>query len=121
MNSTRRLLQISRIAWASPCSAVGLLFTVVALLLGGSASLQRGVLEVAFPRWAQNVGGRFGAITFGHVVLGRSDVVLAQLRAHELEHVRQYERWGPIFFIAYPLSSLMQLLRGRNPYWFNYF
>jgi hypothetical protein len=33
----------------------------------------------------------------------------------------QYERWGLLFFLAYPASSFAQLLRGRNPYWYNYF
>jgi hypothetical protein len=36
-------------------------------------------------------------------------------------HVRQYERWGPAFLPAYLLSSLLQLLRGRNPYRENHF
>ena len=46
---------------------------------------------------------------------------LAQLRRHEHVHVRQYERWGPLFIPAYLLSSLVQLLRGRNPYRENHF
>ena len=62
-----------------------------------------------------------GAITLGHVVLGGSEHTLCQLRAHEQEHVRQYERWGVVFFLAYPASSLIQLLRGRHPYWLNHF
>lgn len=63
----------------------------------------------------------FGAITLGHVIIGRDERVLAQVRVHELQHVRQYECWGLFFFLAYPASSLVQLLRGRNPYWFNHF
>lgn len=107
--------------WASPCSAVGLVLALLVLLLGGTASVYRGVLEVTLPRFMGGVLGRFGAITFGHVVIGRSAAMLGQTRAHEREHVRQYERWGPLFFIGYPLSSLVELLRGRNPYWSNYF
>jgi hypothetical protein len=28
--------------------------------------------------------------------------------------VRQYERWGAFFLLAYPAASLWQLLRGRR-------
>lgn len=112
---------VLRYFWASPCSAVGLVLSLFVLLLGGTASVYRGVVEVVLPRFMGGVLGRFGAITFGHVVIGRSAAMLMQTRAHEREHVRQYERWGLAFFIGYPLSSLFELLKGRNPYWFNYF
>ena len=64
---------------------------------------------------------RFQAITFGHIVLGFSHAVLAQVRAHEHVHVRQYERWGILFFPLYLGSSVWQLLRGRDPNWRNHF
>ena len=35
--------------------------------------------------------------------------------------MRQYERWGPFFIPAYLLSSLVQLLRRRDPYLDNRF
>jgi hypothetical protein len=63
----------------------------------------------------------FSAMTLGHVILAVDRSTLAQLRAHERVHVRQYERWGPLFVPAYFLSSLVQLLRGRNPYRENHF
>lgn len=114
------LVKMLRYAWASPCSLVGLVLAIPVLLLGGRAHIDSGVLEVALPGTRRH---RFdlGAITLGHVVLGGSTHTLSQLRAHEQEHVRQYERWGPVFFLAYPASSLIQLLRGRHPYWFNHF
>jgi hypothetical protein len=43
------------------------------------------------------------------------------VRAHEQAHVRQYERWGLFFFVAYPAASLWQLLRCRRPYLDNWF
>jgi hypothetical protein len=64
---------------------------------------------------------RFVAITFGHVILGIDEPTLERVRAHEHVHVRQYERWGPLFIPAYLLSSLVQLLRCRHPYLDNYF
>ncbi|MBM3116933.1 hypothetical protein [Jeongeupia naejangsanensis] len=116
----RLLADVLRYLWAAPCSALGLLLAMPALLLGGKAQIRHGVLEVAVPG-TEYMRRRLGAITFGHVVLGGSKATLAQLRTHELEHVRQYERWGVVFLLAYPASSLIQLCRGRHPYWSNHF
>jgi hypothetical protein len=91
------------------------------LVWGASVCRKAGVLEVAWSSPARRRRLPFDAITLGHVILGRSAEALELLRAHEREHVRQYERWGPVFFLAYPAASLWQWLRGRNPYWFNYF
>ena len=117
----KRLLQIVRYAWAAPCTVVGLLPAVLALLIGGVARIRSGAIEVAFFRTERKSRIPFGAITLGHVILGHSLQMLDALRSHEQEHVRQYERWGLLFFLAYPASSLYQLLRGRDPYWFNHF
>ncbi|MEX1994648.1 MAG: hypothetical protein WD929_08300 [Steroidobacteraceae bacterium] len=121
MSTDGRLLRIARYIWAAPCSAVGLVLGMPMLMAGGRARRNAGVIEICGSGSARTRRTRFGAITFGHVVIGLNEPVLDQLRAHELEHVRQYERWGPIFFLAYPAASLWQLLRGRNPYWFNHF
>jgi hypothetical protein len=121
MSTGGRLLRIARYAWAAPCSAVGLILAVPVLLAGGRARRHAGVMEIAGSGSAQRTRIGFGAITFGHVVIGRDEQVLDQLRSHELEHVRQYEHWGVFFFVAYPASSLWQLLCGRNPYWSNHF
>jgi hypothetical protein len=56
----------------------------------------------------------FAAITLGHVVAGTSREDLNRLRIHEHAHVRQYERWGALFLLAYPAASAWQLLRGRR-------
>jgi hypothetical protein len=122
----RMALRLGRYLWAAPYSCIGLLLGGLAVLLGGTARVRSGALEVA--------GGRLGAlcarmpqpfcfsaITLGHVILGVDHSALLQMRLHEQVHVRQYERWGPLYVPAYLLSSLVQLLRGRNPYRDNYF
>ncbi|RZI69577.1 MAG: signal peptide prediction [Variovorax sp.] len=113
-------------AWAAPYTAAGLLLGFFGLLLGGKWRLARGALEFsggvlgrAWSRLPQPLG--FSAMTLGHVILAVDDAALAELRPHEHVHVRQYERWGPLFLPAYLLSSLMQLLRSRNPYRENHF
>lgn len=101
---------------------------MVALVGGAKGRVVDGVLEVAGGRLAGCGGvnglgnGRgFVAITFGHVVVGTGHDVLAELRAHEHEHVRQYEQWGALFFVAYLGSGALEWLRGRHPYWHNPF
>ena len=107
--------------WASPCSLLGLLLGMVLLLFGGSVQRVDGVLEFAWRRRGPAPVFPIAAITFGHVVLGLSRPTLAHWRAHEHVHVRQYERWGLVFFLAYPLSGLWQWCRGRSAYWHNPF
>jgi len=116
----------ARYAWAAPCSLAGLLLSLPWLLGGARARWVRGVFEVALahdgsPRRHLLRRLPFAAITLGHVVIGLDRNVLTQLRPHEHAHVRQYELWGPVFLLAYPVSSLIQLLRGRRPYWHNHF
>jgi hypothetical protein len=44
-------------------------------------------------------------MTFGHVVVGASAKALDDTRTHERVHIRQYERWGPLFVPAYVAST----------------
>jgi hypothetical protein len=55
----------------------------------------------------------FAAITLGHVIVTNrplSDEILA----HELAHVAQAERWGPLYYPAYLLGSVLGY--RRNPF-----
>jgi hypothetical protein len=63
----------------------------------------------------------YSVFTLGQVVIATSAVEMERLREHERAHVRQYERWGIAFPVAYAASSLWQRLRGRDPYWDNRF
>jgi hypothetical protein len=112
--------------WASPCSAAGLVLALVALLLGAKARLRDGTLQVVGGGLATGLGRlptRLSILAFtnGHVIFAVSEGALATFRAHELVHVRQYERWGLLFPFLYLGSSLVQKLRGRDPYFANRF
>jgi hypothetical protein len=118
--------RIAKLVWAAPCSLIGLVLATVVLLLGGSAKRASGTIEVtlrhseaARPLLARLLP--FRAIALGHVIIAVGRQELEQLRAHELVHVQQYERWGIAFFIAYAASSVWQLLHGRSAYWDNPF
>lgn len=120
------LLRTLRYLWPAPYTAAGVLLGVIGLLFGGKWRVERGVLEFAgggagraLARLPQPLA--FSAMTLGHVILAIDHAALAELRHHEHVHVRQYEHWGPLFLPAYLLSSLFQLLRGRNPYRENHF
>ncbi|MBI3897645.1 MAG: hypothetical protein HY308_05025 [Gammaproteobacteria bacterium] len=125
MNCHRRLLLALKYVWASPASVVGLALALVVWAGGAKMAVIDGVLEVGGGRVGYGItrlpACRFSAITFGHVVIGIDGNALIDCRAHERVHVRQYERWGVLFFPLYLGSSLWQLLCGRNPYWDNYF
>lgn len=119
-----RLVRIARYAWASPCTAVGLLLVAPTFLFGARAQVVDGVIEIANPLYegpSDKTFWPFRAITFGHVVIARKAADLELLRAHEHAHVRQYEKWGIFFFIAYPAASLWALLGRRRPYLDNWF
>lgn len=114
------------ILWALPCSLVGALFGVVALGCGGQVKRVGRVYEVALvcgDAKRNPITSRlpFSAITLGHVVLGRNESELVRLRRHEQAHVEQYEKWGVLFFVLYPLASLVSYSQGLGWYQGNSF
>lgn len=115
-----------RYLWALPATIVGLAFAMVAISAGAAVHFVDGVMEVGGGGAGRALAGlpesvRFHAITFGHVILGTDQLALRRARTHERVHVRQYERWGLLFFALYVGSSLAQWLRGRHPYFDNCF
>jgi hypothetical protein len=119
-------LELVKFLWAAPCSAVGIVLTAVLLALGGKARWSSGALEVTYRHSLASCGTLasklpFRGIVFGHVILAVTREELKTIGPHERVHVAQYERWGPLFFLAYGASSVWQLVKGRSPYWYNYF
>jgi len=117
---------VLRYVWALPATMVGLAFALIAVSAGAAVHCVDGVLEVAGGQVGRTLARlpasiRFQAITFGHVILGIDAHALQCARKHERVHVRQYERWGLLFFVLYAGSSLAQWVRGRHPYFDNRF
>ena len=120
------LRQGIRHAWPLPWTAFGLALGLLAMLAGARLRRVDHTLEITggvLGRMLRQAGSLcpFVAITFGHVVLALDHDTLVALRAHERIHVRQYERWGPLFVPLYLGSSLLQWLRGQDPYRSNRF
>ncbi len=116
------LVRLLILVWAAPNSVLGLLLAALALISGGRARVVDGVLEVHggfasfFLRRCTLLPHGASAMTLGHIVLGRDLACIQRTGTHERVHVRQAERWGPLFLSAYVGASLFQLLRGRHPY-----
>ncbi len=55
-------------------------------------------------------------MTIGHVILASSQHSYERTFEHELVHVKQYERWGPLFIPAYILASLWLIIRRKDYY-----
>jgi hypothetical protein len=106
--------------WASPNSLLGLLAALASL------SLPRMRGPIAVTRSSRGFAGWFlakrgyCAITLGHLVLLTRDAP-DDVLSHEMVHVHQVERWGPLFLPAYIVSMLAVRFRGRDPYWDNPF
>lgn len=113
--------------WASPATLLGMLIIPIVLLQRGKITLVDGVIEIHGGLATHLLNKGFyithsaAAITLGHVVWGCDQQDLDRSRTHERIHIRQYERWGPVFIPAYLLSSLIAWYRGKNPYYDNIF
>ncbi len=117
---------VLKVLWALPCSLLGAFIGLPLLLLGGSIrrvgrTLEFALYEDSVPRTSRLARAHYVAITLGHVIVGVSGGELTRLRDHEHVHVRQYERLGPLFLLAYPASGLLAALRGESPYNANHF
>jgi hypothetical protein len=112
-----KIVTIGKYLWAMPNTLAGIVLSFPLLIAGGRVRRQGGVIEI-HGRGLSWVLERFSiaAVTLGHVVIGRNDEVMQECRVHELVHVRQYERWGPLFIPAYLASCSLAWLRGGSPY-----
>src|SRR3954454_11771656 len=106
MSARRTIGRAVAYTWTAPTTLVGLGPGALTLGTGGRVQRRRGALEFhgGFSRWLGKRCG-FGAMTLGHVIIGLAGRCLDACRAHEQEHVRQAERWGPGFIPAYLAAS----------------
>ena len=117
----RVLLLPLQILWASPWSLLGLAFGAAGLFTGGGCQRVGRVLEFhgGILQWLLlrvPITGGAAAMTLGHVVIARSKECLDRSRDHELVHVAQCERWGPLFVPVYLGCSAWLWLRGYDAY-----
>lgn len=105
--------------WAAPATLLGLSLGMLALVTGGAARRVGRVVEIhggLAKTFLERFPGEPIAMTLGHTVIGRTQAALDVTRAHELIHVKQYERWGGFMLPAYLACSFWLWLIGRDPY-----
>jgi hypothetical protein len=110
-------------AWASPNTMLGLACLPATLLSGGRARVERGAIEIygGFADWILRNICSAGAMTLGHVILGRDRDMLDHTRDHEHVHVGQYMWCGPFFLPLYGISSFICWMQGKDYYRENWF
>lgn len=119
---TSWIIKLILILWTSPNSLLGLTIGTVGLLTGGGIQFKRGCIEfyggiVESGLERLNVAG----MTLGHTILGQTSNGLRIVRNHEHVHVRQYEKWGPLFLPAYLGMSAWLWCQGKDHYRLNPF
>jgi hypothetical protein len=108
--------------WASPYTLLGLTIGLVGLCTGGRSRTHGPVLEFygGGVKWLMHKllpNGQFVlAITLGHTVLGQTEASLDISHEHELVHVRQFERWGPLMGPMYLGWCVVLWFQGKRPY-----
>jgi hypothetical protein len=118
----KSMLRIFVYLWASPTTLVGLVAALLTLATRGRLRVHTGVVEIdgGFASWLLQrlvpLPGGASAMTLGHVVLAIDADTHDLCRSHERVHVRQCERWGPIFIPAYLLASVWCWCSGRDAY-----
>jgi hypothetical protein len=119
-NVIKTLVSFLRYCWVLPVSCIGILLIPFVIVSGGVVKVAAGVIEAhgGILRFllSRRRFFRIDALTIGHVIFGQDRKSLARCRSHERVHVRQYERWGPLFPLLYLLSSAAALVRGMDPY-----
>ena len=117
----RVLIKAIRVLWTAPNTLLGVAVGVVGMPVGTRAQWRRGCMEFygGLVEWLLRKvppGGSSSAMTLGHTILGQTRSTLDVVRDHEHVHVRQYERWGPLFIPLYLTASVILWLQRKDPY-----
>lgn len=123
---TRILVSLGRAWRALPGDLLGLAVMQGCGIRSPSRVVEAGggsVVLVENPRVGRYLAAQampIQAQTLGRYVFARGRIPEHTLE-HEIEHVRQWRRLGPLYLPLYFGSSAVALLRGRRPYWDNPF
>jgi hypothetical protein len=120
------LRRLAGLIWAAPITLIGVLFAVVIRFTGGRIEKHGIAWEASNGAAFQllsllNPRQKIAAITFGHIIIARDTAIANELRAHEHAHVRQTERWGIFFPLAYLMASIVAWVQGGDAYLDNSF
>jgi hypothetical protein len=127
IDAWRAITRFSRTAWrVLPGDLMGMLVIRASSIPGITRELVVGSVSAALVEHP-NAGHYLDqglmpirAQTLRRYMIAR-EPLSAALVEHEFEHVRQWERFGPLFLPAYFASSVAAWMRRRPPYWANRF
>jgi hypothetical protein len=115
------------ILWAAPLSLFGVFVAALLYALSGfrgqwrikspAISLISPLSTTLFRHRLFNLS----ALCIGQVIIARDAANLQSSWAHECVHIRQAQRYGPLFPFLYCGHSLWCALTGRHAYWDNVF
>jgi hypothetical protein len=118
--------QFVRYLWPLPFSLLAALALILVVPLSVSFARRDGALQAYGPGaalllrivvpWMAASG-----LTIGHVLIYRNQADARTLHAHEIVHVRQWERWGLLFPLAYGVASVRAAMAGGHYYRDNVF
>ena len=116
------------VLWALPLSLFGLVLALPIRIVRGRIDRVSGSVPALLVRGPladrllqRHPFGPMAAMAIGHIVIARQQGLTAHTLRHELVHVLQAARWGPVFPFAYLVASAWALLHGRRAYWHNRF
>ncbi len=112
--------------WVLPITLIGFCFAIIIRASGGEIAKYGIAWEASGGRapqllWLFNPWLNIDAITLGHIIIASDNATARRLRAHEQAHVRQYERWGVFFPLAYLVASALAAINGGDAYRDNVF
>lgn len=114
----KELIRLTVLPWTIVGHIVGIIF----LLLGGDVQIgEEGTTEYRIPKWMMKWAGKWRGWTCGYVIIFRDFEDSTRWREHELQHVRQFEKWGIVFPYVYWAAGLWQMCKGKSFYWDNPF
>ena len=119
-------MKLPGILWALPVTLPALFCAALFCTRRASLQYREGAFDCSGPSVARALewlptNGRVSAITIGHVIFSRDDDTAVKWCAHERIHVRQYERWGVFFPLAYAAASAIAWSKGERAYYDNVF
>jgi hypothetical protein len=115
------------ILWAAPLTLFGLLVAALLYALSGFRGQWRvksPAISLITPLSTQLFSHpklNLSALCIGQLIIARDEGNLQSSWAHECVHIRQAQRYGPLFPFLYCGHSLWCALTGRHAYWNNVF
>lgn len=104
--------------WSLPTTLVGFLWCLVCQPV--KVRWRNGVVEMQVKWLPMHAAGEtMGRLVLYTVVL--DGTVYNKIQPHEMHHVKQNEKWGPLFGPAYGVACLVAMAEGKDFYFDNYF